>query len=72
MTDHPFTGHAPEDAATPPQNVATEVKQAVSQFVQHFKGFQDDVTEKLKQTEERMTMLDRKTQTAAQPHLAAA
>ncbi|ABF63794.1 major capsid protein; HK97 family [Ruegeria sp. TM1040] len=72
MTDHPFTGHAPEDAATPPQNVATEVKQAVSQFVQHFKGFQDDVTQKLKQTEERMTMLDRKTQTAARPHLAAA
>ncbi len=72
MTDHPFTGHAPEDAATPPQNVATEVKQAVLQFVQHFKGFQDDVTEKLKQTEERMTMLDRKTQTAARPHLAAA
>ncbi len=72
MTETEFTGLSPEDTATPPQNVVAEVKQAVSQFVTHFKGFQEDVTRKLKQTEERMTMLDHKSQTAARPHLAAA
>ncbi|TNJ46721.1 phage major capsid protein [Phaeobacter sp. B1627] len=72
MTDHQFVADEGPDAASPPPGAAQEVKQAVSQFVQHFKGFQDDVARKLKQTEERMTMLDRKTQTAARPHLAAA
>ena len=52
-------------------DLACEVKQAVSQFVSHFNGFKDDVTLKLKQNEERMTMLDRKTQITARPHLAA-
>ncbi|WP_164661244.1 phage major capsid protein [Tropicibacter sp. Alg240-R139] len=48
-----------------------DVKQAVTGFVSEFKGFQDEVQFKLKQTEERLTMLDRKSQFAARPHLAA-
>lgn len=49
-----------------------EVKQAMTGFVSEFKGFQDEIQTKLQQTEERMTMLDRKTQFAARPHLSAA
>ncbi|AAV95526.1 phage major capsid protein [Ruegeria pomeroyi] len=49
-----------------------EVKQAMTGFVNEFKGFRTEVETKLKQTEERMTMLDRKSLTAARPHLAAA
>lgn len=48
-----------------------EVKQAMTGFVSEFKGFQNDMQARLKQTEERMTMLDRKTKTVARPHLAA-
>jgi HK97 family phage major capsid protein len=48
-----------------------EVRQAVSGVVKNFRGFQGEVQAKLKQTEERVTMLDRKTQVAARPHLAA-
>ncbi|QBF32274.1 phage major capsid protein [Thalassococcus sp. S3] len=48
-----------------------DVKQAVAGFVTEFKGFQDTIQIKLQQTEERLTMLDRKSQIAARPHLAA-
>ncbi len=48
-----------------------EVKQAMTGFVSEFKGFRDDIQTKLQQTEERLTMLDRKTHMAARPHLAA-
>jgi len=48
-----------------------EVKQAMTGFVCEFKGFQDEIQTKLQQTEERLTMLDRKTTLAARPHLAA-
>ncbi|MCG6557275.1 phage major capsid protein [Ruegeria sp. 1NDH52C] len=48
-----------------------EVKQAMTGFVNEFKGFRTEVETKLQQTEERMTMLDRKSLTAARPHLAA-
>ncbi|KUP91720.1 phage major capsid protein [Tritonibacter horizontis] len=72
MTSQLLAANPPQTGGERPSSAAQDVKQAVSQFVQHFKGFQDDVTLKLKQTEERMTMLDRKTQTAARPHLAAA
>lgn len=48
-----------------------EVKQAMTGFVEEFKGLQDQVQTKLQQTEERLTMLDRKTNIAARPHLAA-
>jgi HK97 family phage major capsid protein len=48
---------------------AQEVADAVGGFVTEFKGFRADIHEKLKQTEERLTMLDRK-QTYARPQLA--
>ncbi len=48
-----------------------EVKQAMTGFVSEFKGFRDDMNTRLKQAEERLTMLDRKSQLAARPHLAA-
>ncbi len=48
-----------------------DVTTAMSGFVDDFKGFRDDIKAKLKQTEERVTMLDRKTQITARPQLAA-
>jgi len=51
---------------------ATEVKQAITGFLKQFKKFQDHTQQKLQQTEERLTMLDRKTLTAARPHLGTA
>ncbi|MEM7319620.1 MAG: phage major capsid protein [Pseudomonadota bacterium] len=50
--------------------VVQEVKQAMTGFVNEFKGFQSEIEMKLQQTEERMTMLDRKSHLAARPHLA--
>ena len=58
--------------AAEPAPLAQEVTQAFSGLMREFKGFQDVVRDKFKQTEERMTMLDRKTYRAARPHLAAA
>ncbi|WP_299030705.1 phage major capsid protein [uncultured Sulfitobacter sp.] len=49
---------------------AEDVRRAVTGFVTQFKGFQADIETKLQQTEERMTMLDRKTLTAARTPLA--
>ena len=51
---------------------AEDVRRAVTGFVTQFKGFQADIETKLQQTEERMTMLDRKTLTAARTPLAGA
>ena len=48
-----------------------EVTQAVSAFLGEFRDFQGEIELKLQQTEERLTMLDRKTHHAARPHLAA-
>ena len=48
-----------------------EVKQAMAGFVNEFKGLKAEVKTKLQQTEERLTMLDRKSIIAARPHLAA-
>lgn len=48
-----------------------EVKAAMTGFVSEFKDFQGEIQTKLQQTEERLTMLDRKTNIAARPHLAA-
>lgn len=48
-----------------------EVKQAMTGFVSEFKGFQGEIEKKIKQTEERLTMLDRKSKFAARPHLSA-
>lgn len=49
---------------------AEEVRRAVTGFVGDLKGFKAEITTKLQQTEERMNMLDRKTQVAARPMLA--
>ncbi|WP_170428935.1 phage major capsid protein [Ruegeria arenilitoris] len=48
-----------------------EVKQAMAGFVNEFKGLKAEVKTKLQQTEERLTMLGRKSTIAARPHLAA-
>ncbi len=48
---------------------AEEVKQAVAGFMSEFRGFQDDIQRKLKQTEERLTMMDRKSHIPARPPL---
>ncbi|MCG7521272.1 phage major capsid protein [Ruegeria sp. Ofav3-42] len=48
-----------------------EVKQAMTGFVNEFKGLKAEVKTQLQQTEERLTMLDRKSTIAARPHLAA-
>ena len=48
-----------------------EVKSAMAGFLNAFRGFQDDVKLSLKQQEERLTMLDRKTMTYARPALSA-
>ncbi len=50
---------------------AREVAEAVQGFVTEFKGFQADMQTKLQQTEERLTMLDRKNLSVQRPHLAA-
>lgn len=49
---------------------AEDMRRAVSGFVRQFKGLQADIETKLQQTEERMTMLDRKTLTAVRTPLA--
>jgi HK97 family phage major capsid protein len=41
-------------------NVAEDLRQAVNGFVTDFRGFRGDIETKMQQTEERMTMLDRK------------
>lgn len=59
--------------ATPgPRDAAQDIKQAIAGFVSDIKGFRGEIEHKLQQTEERMTILDRKTNIAARPHLAAA
>jgi len=49
-----------------------EVKQAMAGFVREVSGFRDEIQAKLQQTEERLTMLDRKSHPAGRPPLAAA
>ena len=51
---------------------AQDARQAVNGFVSNFKGFQADIETKLQQTEERLNMLDRKTNTALRTPLAGA
>ena len=51
---------------------AEEVKSALQGFLSEFKGFQDDMTSRLQQQEERLTMLDRKSFTAGRPALSTA
>lgn len=49
---------------------AAEVKAAVAGFVTEFQTFRDQVTDRMKQQENRMTMLDRKTNIGHRPALA--
>ncbi|SLN27890.1 Phage capsid family protein [Pseudooceanicola marinus] len=49
-----------------------EVKSAISDFMREFKGFRSDIDARLQQQESRLTMLDRKSLTAARPALASA
>jgi HK97 family phage major capsid protein len=51
---------------------AEEVKLAISGFVNEFKGFQSEMQSKIQQTEERLTMLDRKSYRAGRPPLSQA
>jgi HK97 family phage major capsid protein len=51
---------------------AEDVKSALQGFLSEFKGFQDEMTSKLQQQEERLTMLDRKSFTAGRPALSTA
>ncbi|MFT5786014.1 MAG: HK97 family phage major capsid protein [Ascidiaceihabitans sp.] len=51
---------------------AQDARQAVNNFVSNFKGFKADIETKLQQTEERLNMLDRKTNTALRTPLAGA
>ncbi|GGE21658.1 phage capsid protein [Primorskyibacter flagellatus] len=60
------TGPAGGEAPSP----AAEMKTAVAGFVAEFKGFRNEMTERLKQQESRLTMLDRKTTAGARPALA--
>ena len=48
---------------------AAQATAAVSEFLNAFKGFQDQVSKSLQQQEERLTMLDRKTMTYGRPAL---
>ncbi len=57
--------------ALPGEPVA-EIKAAISGFVSEIKSFKDDIHHKLKQQEERLTMLDKKTVTLSRPALSAA
>lgn len=56
------------DTLTP----VAQVKTAIAGFVFEFKDFQSDVMSKLQEQEERVTMLDRKSQIVTRPALAAA
>jgi HK97 family phage major capsid protein len=51
---------------------AEAVKSALQGFLSEFKGFQDEMTLKLQQQEERLTMLDRKSLTTGRPVLSSA
>ena len=56
--------------ALPGEPVA-EIKAAMTGFVQEIKDFRDDIHHKLKQQEERLTMLDKKSVTLSRPALSA-
>lgn len=60
------------EAAPSGQETNRETKSAMSDFMREFSGFQGDIAKRLQQQEERLTMLDRKTQTYNRPPLARA
>ncbi|RFP87620.1 phage major capsid protein [Rhodobacteraceae bacterium 63075] len=60
------------EASPSGRETSCETKSAVSDFMSEFSGFQGDIAKRLQQQEERLTMLDRKTQTYNRPPLARA
>ncbi len=64
---------AGQNGAGAPEDPEMEIKTAMADFAQEFSVFQAELTRKLSQTEERLTMLDRKTALSpARPVLARA
>ena len=63
------TGQGVSGEGTP---VAAEMKSVMTGFLSDFKDFQSDISTRLQQQEERLTMLDRKTAPVARPALSAA
>ncbi|WP_375172652.1 phage major capsid protein [Pseudooceanicola sp.] len=68
--ERPEITSRPGEALSEPPAPATEIKTAVAGFVAEFKSFRDQMTDRMKQQESRMTMLDRKTLAGARPALA--
>ena len=66
-----MSNNTPSSATADAAPLIHDVTQSMKGFVDDFKGFRDDIQAKLKLTEERVTMLDRKTQIAARPQLSA-
>ncbi|TDE40316.1 phage major capsid protein [Antarcticimicrobium sediminis] len=62
---------APAQAGTE-THLMRDVKHAMAGFLSEVSGFRDEIQSKLQQTEERLTMLDRKSYTVGRPPLAAA
>ena len=64
---------AGQSGAGAPEDPELEIKAALNDFAQEFSAFQAELTRKISQTEERLTMLDRKTALSpARPVLAQA
>ncbi|ALI56064.1 phage major capsid protein [Celeribacter marinus] len=59
------------DVSPAASNPATHVKSALAGFMRDLKDFQSAIDTKLNQQEERLTMLDQKTQTTGRPALSA-
>lgn len=66
-----MSNNLPPAMATDAAPLIRDVTHSMVGFMEEFKGFRDDIKAKLKQTEERVTMLDRKTQITARPQLSA-
>ncbi len=58
--------------AAQPGGPVAEIKAAMTGFASEIMSFKDDIHQKLKQQEERLTMLDKKTVTLSRPALSAA
>ena len=68
MTTQSMRGSGSASASAGTQ-AAREVTEALSGFVTDFKGFQDQITTRMQQQEERIAMLSTKTMTHRRPAL---
>ena len=68
--ERPESNSRPGEALSEPMTPGAEVKTAVAGFVAEFKQFRDQMTDRMQQQENRMTMLDRKTLAGTRPALA--